>query len=168
MERQRVAAPTVRLAQPADASTVAAFRCGRTPWYVEEAAKVISKSAVLLDAAPSGLRVLLFEHADELVAISVLQRGPTARTADLVVLAIRTRLRGAWIEQTPERPLCVAVLEETAQLAAREGYERIVAMAADQNEKSVRLITRAGFVPVKRLDGDYTLYQALLDTTNAG
>jgi len=167
MERQRVAAPTARFAQPTDAPAVTAFRCGHTPWYVEEAAKVIRKSASLLDASPPGLRVVLFEHAHELAGISVVQQGPTHGTADLAVLAIRTHLQGAWIEETPERPLCVAVLEETIDLAAREGYERIVAMAAEQNTKSVRLITRAGFSRVAPLDGDYVLYQAVLPVVEA-
>lgn len=157
-----MAAPTARFAQPTDAPVVAAFRCGHTPWYVEEAAKVIRKSASLLDASPPGLRVVLFEHAHELAAISVVQQGPTHGTADLAVLAIRTHLQGAWIEEKPERPLCVAVLEETIDLAAREGYERIVAMAAEQNTKSVRLITRAGFVKATRVDGDYVLFRAVL------
>src|ERR1700729_1539455 len=111
MERQRVAPPTARFAQPVDAPLLAAFRWGRTPWYVQEASKVIRKSASLLDKSPPGLRVLLFEHADELAAISVVQQGPTPRAADLAVLAIHTHLQGAWIEESPERPLCVAVLE---------------------------------------------------------
>ncbi len=157
-----MAAPTARFALPTDAPVVAAFRCGRRPWYVEEAAKVIRKSTSLLDASPPGLRVVLFEHAHELAAISVVQQGPTHGTADLAVLAIRTHLQGAWIEETPERPLCVAVLEDTLRFAAREGYRRIIAMAAEQNTKSVRLITRAGFVRVTQLDGDYVLYQAAL------
>lgn len=124
---------------------------------------MIRKSASLLDQSPPGLRVLLFEHANELAAISVVQQGPTPRTADLAVLAIHTRLQGAWIEESPERSLCVAVLEESIHVATQEGYERIVAMAADQNDKSVRLITRAGFVKVTRIDGDYTLYSASLE-----
>jgi RimJ/RimL family protein N-acetyltransferase len=41
----------------------------------------------------------------------------------------------------------------------------MLAMAAEQNEKSVRLITRAGFVRVARLDGDYALYHAVLSET---
>jgi hypothetical protein len=131
---------------------------------VQDAAKVIRKSTSLLDASPPGLRVVLFEHAHELAAISVVQQGPTHGTADLAVLAIRTHLQGAWIEETPERPLCVAVLEETIDLAARDGYRRILAMAAEQNTKSVRLITRAGFTRVTELGGDYILYQATLPT----
>lgn len=163
-----MAAPTVRLAQPADAGAIEAFRCGHLPWYVNDAAKVVRRAASLLaGSVPLGLKVLLFEHADELAAVSVLQRVPAARTADLVVLALQTPLQGAWLEETPERPLCVAVLEETIRLAAREGYERIVTMAADQNKKSVRLITRAGFVKAMRVDGDYALYVASLDTEDA-
>jgi hypothetical protein len=164
-----VAAPTVRLAQPADVGAIEAFRCGHSPWYVNDTAKVIRRAASLLDgSAPRGLRVLLFEHADDLEAISVLQRAPAPRTVDLVALALRTRSQGAWLDETPKRPLCVAVLEETVRLAAREGYKQIVAMAADQNEKSVRLMSRAGFVKATRVDGDYTLYAASLDSNNAG
>jgi hypothetical protein len=37
-----------------------------------------------------------------------------------------------------------------------------------RNKKSVRLITRAGFVRATRVDGDYTLYAASSDPTNAG
>lgn len=161
----RVGAPTVRLAEPSDATAIEAFRCGHSPWYVDDAAKVIRRAASLLDDSPKGgLRVLLFEYAEELVAISMLQRAPAPRTADLVVLAVAEQLQGARLDELPGRPLCVAVLEETARLAAREGYERIVAMAADQNKRSVRLITRAGFVEVTRVDGDYALYTASLDT----
>jgi TfoX/Sxy family transcriptional regulator of competence genes len=39
-------------------------------------------------------------------------------------------------------------------------------MAADGNKKSVRLITGAGFVEARRLDGDYRLYVASLGAAN--
>ncbi len=110
--------------------------------------------------------VLLFEEGgeeeDRLIALSILQQAHDSRTADLVVLAVSEVLQGAWLRERPARPLCVAVLEDTLRFAAREGYQRILAMAAEQNTKSVRLITRAGFTSVTQLDGDYVLYQAAL------
>ncbi len=164
MAHRRLRPPTVRLAQPQDAGAISRLSCGHTPWYVRDAVKVVHKAASLLDKAPPGLRVLLFEHTGELAAASVLQPASAPRTVDLVVLAVDVHFQGAVLNEKPPRPLCVAVLEETARFAAREGYERIVAMAANQNEKSVRLITRAGFVATRKLDGDYTLYAATLAT----
>jgi RimJ/RimL family protein N-acetyltransferase len=46
------------------------------------------------------------------------------------------------------------------RLASREGYERILTIVAEENERSVRLITHAGFTRVAGLDGDYALYRA--------
>ena len=105
-------------------------------------------------------RVLLFEEGDRLVATSIVQQAHDLRTADLVVLAVHEDFQGAWLRERPSRPLCVAVLEETAHLASREGYERILTIVAEENEKSVRLIIRAGFTRATLLDGDYALYQA--------
>ncbi len=113
-------------------------------------------------AAARATKVLLFERDARLIAISIVQQAHEPWTADLVVLAVHEDFQGAWLEETPLRPLCAAVLEETAHLAAQDGYQRILAIAAEQNKKSVRLITRAGFSPVARLDGDYSLYQAVL------
>jgi hypothetical protein len=148
-----------------DAKAIRAFRCGRRPWYVTDAAKVVRRSASVLGtsaAAVNRTRVLLFEVENKVMAISVVQQAQHLHTADLVVLAVHHDVQGAWLEEDSPRPLCVAVLEETAHFAAREGYERILAMAAEQNTKSVRLITRAGFLRVSELDGDYVLYQTTL------
>jgi L-amino acid N-acyltransferase YncA len=130
---------------------------------VQEAAKVIRRAALVLGtpaAAVHRTRVLLFEEGDRLVAIAIVQQAHDQRTADLVVLAVHEDVQGTWLRGRPSRPLCVAVLEETARLASREGYERILTIVAEENEKSVRLITRAGFTRVTQLDGDYALYQA--------
>jgi hypothetical protein len=165
MARGLLAAPTVRIAQPADAAAIRALRCGRRPWYVQDVARVLRRAAKVLgtaEAAAHKTKTLLFELDDRLVAVSVVQRGPEPDIADLVVIAIAEDFQGCWLNEKPPRPLCVAVLEETVGLATRHGYERIIAMAAQQNARSVRLITRAGFAPVTRLDGDYTLYQAAL------
>jgi L-amino acid N-acyltransferase YncA len=135
---------------------------------VQDAAKVIRRAARVLGTGAATTRqtkILLFETDDRLIAISVVQQAHEPQTADLVVLAVHHEIQGAWLEEQPPRPLCVAVLEETARLAAHDGYKRILAMAAEQNQKSVRLITRAGFSLVTRLDGDYTLYQATLPET---
>ena len=110
-------------------------------------------------------RVLLFEEGDRLVAISIVQQAHDLRTADLVVLAVQDDFQGAWLRERPSRPLCVAVLEETVRLVGGKGYERILAIVAEENEKSVRLITRAGFTRVTLLDGDYSLYQAAVSAT---
>lgn len=56
----------------------------------------------------------------------------------------------------------MAALEETIYHAAQDGYERMIAIVAEQNEKSIRLITGSGFSAVTQLDSDYTLYQAAL------
>ena len=169
MARRLLTPPTVRLAQPEDAAAIRSFRCGHRPWYVQDATKVIRKAASVLGtpAAARETKVLLFEADDRLIAVSIVQQAHEPHTADLVVLAIHEDVQGAWLDEKPPRPLCVATLEETAHLAARDGYERILAIAAEQNEKSVRLITRAGFSPVTRLDGDYTLYQAALPKTES-
>jgi len=106
---------------------------------------------------------LLFEEEEEedrLIAVSVLQ-AHASQTADLVVLAVHEDVQGGWLRQEPSRPLCVAVLEETVRFAACEGYERIIAIAAEQNTQSVRLITGAGFTRITQLDGDYILYRAV-------
>ncbi|MGH2902346.1 MAG: hypothetical protein ACRDK7_01945 [Solirubrobacteraceae bacterium] len=104
--------------------------------------------------------MLLFEAESALMAIAVVQQANSSRTADLVVLAVHCDLQGGWLQEEQPRPLCVAVLKETIRFAARAGYERIVAIVAAQNTKSVRLITRAGFAPVTDIDRDYLLYQA--------
>ena len=109
-------------------------------------------------------RVLIFEDEDRVIAVSVVQQAHEPRTADLVVLAVGEDVQGAWLRERPSRPLCVVVLQETLRFAAREGYQRILAMAAEQNTKSVRLVTRVGFVPITHLDGNYVLYQAALPT----
>jgi hypothetical protein len=163
--RRLLAAPTVRLAQPVDAPAIRGFRCGHRPWYVQDATKVIRRAASVLDtpaAAARRTKVMLFETDNRLVAVSVVQQAHEPHTADLVVLAVHEEAQSAWLEERPSRPLCVAVLEETAHLAAQDGYERILAIAAEQNKKSIRLITQSGFSPVTPLDGDYTLYQAAL------
>jgi ribosomal protein S18 acetylase RimI-like enzyme len=137
---------------------------------VQDAAKVIRRAASVLGTPAAAARrtnVLLFEADDRLIAVSIVQQTHEPHTADLVVLAVHEDVQSAWLDEKPPRPLCVATLEETAHLAARDGYERILAIAAEQNEKSVRLITRAGFSPVTRLDGDYTLYQAALPKTES-
>jgi len=173
--RRLLTPPEVRLAGAADAEAIRAFRCGHHPWYVQDAAKVIRRAASVL-GTPAAImhrtRVLLFEDEARLVAVSVVQQAdespapespaPESQTADLVVLAVHEDVQGGWLKQEPRRPLCVATLEETVRFAGREGYERIIAIAADQNKKSVRLITRAGFARVTQLDGDYVLYQAVL------
>ncbi|MGH2834158.1 MAG: hypothetical protein ACRDK2_15410 [Solirubrobacteraceae bacterium] len=153
-----------------DAKAIRAFRCGQRPWYVTDAAKVVRRSASVLGTSASAVnrtRVLLFEIENKVMAISVLQQAHNPQTADLVVLAVHQDVQGAWLEEDPPRPLCVAALEETAHFAAGEGYERILAMAAEQNTKSVRLITRAGFVRVTGLNGDYVLYQISLPPLKA-
>lgn len=137
---------------------------------MQDAVKVTRRAASVLGTAAATTRrtkVLLFETDDCLTAVSIVQQAHEPRTADLVVLAIHEDVQGAWLDEQPPRTLCVAVLEETARLAVRDGYERILAIAAEQNEKSVRLLTRAGFSPVTRLDGDYTLYQAALPKTES-
>ena len=163
MARRLLAPPTVRLAGPSDVEAIRAFRCGHRPWYVQDAAKVLRRATSVL-GAPAVIahrtRVLLFEEGDRLVAISIVQQAHDLRTADLVVLAVHEDFQGAWLRERPSRPLCVAVLEETSRLAGREGYGRVIAIVAEQNERSVRLITRAGFTRVTQLDGDYALYQA--------
>jgi hypothetical protein len=168
--RRLLTPPGVRLAGAADAEAIRAFRCGHHPWYVQDAAKVIRRAASVL-GTPAAImhrtRVLLFEDEARLIAVSVVQQAdespaPESRTADLVVLAVHEDLQGGWLKQEPPRALCAAALEETVRFAAREGYERVIAIAADQNKKSVRLITRAGFARVTQLDGDYALYQAVL------
>jgi GNAT superfamily N-acetyltransferase len=161
--RRLLAPPTARLAGPLDAAALRAFRCGHGPWYVFDAAKVVRRAASVLDSAAAyRTRVLLFERNDALDAVTIVQQTESERIADLVVVAVQTDLQGTWVRQEPARPLCVAVLEETLRFARREGYERIVAMAAAQNKRSVRLITGAGFEKVTELDGDYALYQAML------
>jgi RimJ/RimL family protein N-acetyltransferase len=132
---------------------------------VQDAAKVIRRAASVL-GTPAAIihrtRVLLFEDEDRVIAVSVVQQAHEPHTVDLVVLALHEDVQGGWLRRKPSRPLCVAVLEETVRFAAREDYQRIVAIAAEQNTKSVRLITRAGFARVTQLDGDYVLYQATL------
>jgi hypothetical protein len=161
--RRLLAPPTVRIAGP-DAEAIRSFRCGHRPWYVQDAAKVIRRAASVL-GTPAAIihrtRVLLFEEEDRLIAVSVVQAHDSL-TADLVVLAVYEDVQGGWLRQEPSRPLCVAVLEETVRFAAREGYERIIAIAAEQNTQSVRLITGAGFTRVTQLDGDYILYRTVL------
>ncbi len=125
---------------------------------IRRAASILGTPA----AAARRTKVLLFEIGDRLVAISVVQQAHDPQTADFVVLAIHEQAQGAWLDEKPTRPLCVAVLEETAHHTAQDGYERIIAIVAEQNEKSIRLITRSGFSAVARLDSDYTLYQAAL------
>jgi len=163
--RRLLAPPTVRIAGADDAEAIKSFRCGHRPWYVQDAAKVIRRVPSVL-GTPAAIihrtRVLLFEEGDKLVAVSVAQRAHDLRTADLVVLAVHEDIQGAWLRMRPSRPLCAAVLEETLRFAARDGYQRMLAMAAKQNTKSLRLITRAGFVRVTQLDGDYIVYQATL------
>ncbi len=135
---------------------------------MQDAVKVIRRAESVPGtpaAAAHGTKILLFETDNRLIAVSVVQQAHRPRTADLVVLAVHEDVQGAWLDEKPTRPLCVAALEQTAHLAAQDGYERILAIAAEQNKKSVRLITRAGFSPVTRLDGDYTLYQATLPET---
>jgi GNAT superfamily N-acetyltransferase len=135
---------------------------------VQDAARVIRRAASVL-GTPAAIihrtRVLLFEEEDRVIAVSVVQRAHESHTADLVVLAVHEDLQGAWLRERPSRPLCVVMLEETARLASREGYRRVLAIASEQNEKSVRLITRAGFTRVTPLDGDYVLYQAAVPAT---
>ena len=164
MARKPLAPPAVRLAGGDDAEAIRAFRCGHRPWYVQDAVKVIRRAASVL-GTPAAIihrtKVLLFEEDDRLIAVSVVQ-AHDSQTADLVVLAVHEDVQGGWLRQEPSRPLCVAVLEETVRFAAREGYERIVGIAAEQNTKSVRLITGAGFTRVTQLDGDYALYRAVL------
>ncbi|HEY5344339.1 MAG TPA: hypothetical protein VIJ66_11870 [Solirubrobacteraceae bacterium] len=165
MARKPLAPPTVRLAGGDDAEAIRAFRCGHRPWYVQDAAKVIHRAASVL-GTPAAIihrtKVLLFEdEKDRLIAVSVVQ-AHDSQTADLVVLAVHEDVQGGWLRQEPSRPLCVAVLEETVRYADREGYERIVAIAAEQNTQSVRLITGAGFTRVTQLDGDYVLHRAVL------
>jgi hypothetical protein len=165
--RRLLAPPTVRIAGADDVEAIKSFRCGHRPWYVQDAAKVIRRVASVLGTPAAAIhrtKVLLFEDAkeDRLIALSIVQQAHDSRTADLVVLALGEDVQGAWLRERPSRPLCVAVLEETLRFAAREGYQRILAMAAEQNTKSVRLITGAGFIRVTQLDGDYILYQAIL------
>jgi len=171
--RRLIAPPTVRIAGADDAEAIKSFRCGHRPWYVQDAAKVIRRVPSVLDTPAAIIhrtKILLFEEGeggeqeDRLIALSIVQQAHDPRTADLVVLAVHRDAQGAWLRERPARPLCVAVLEETLRFAARERYRRIIAMAAEQNTKSVRLITRAGFVRVTQLDGDYILYQATLPT----
>lgn len=134
---------------------------------MQDAAKVIRRAASILGtpaAATRRTKVLFFEIGDRLIAISIVQQAHEPQTADLVVLAIHEEAQGAWLDEKPARPLCVAALEETAHHAAQEGYERIIAIVAEQNKQSIRLITRSGFSTVARLDSDYTLYQAVLPT----
>lgn len=155
----------MRLAQPDDAAAIRRFDCGHRPWYVEEAARVIRRAAKLLgrpEADRHGVRVLLFEVAERLVAISIFQHSSAQHTADFVALAVHESAQGARLEEEHARPLCVAVLEETARYAAAEGYERVVAMVADANERSLRLIEHAGFTRLTAADHDYSLYQAAL------
>lgn len=169
MARRLIAPPTVRIAGADDAEAIKSFRCGHRPWYVQDAAKVICRVASVL-GTPAAIihrtRVLLFEEGeggeDRLIALSIVQQAHDSRTADLVVLVVSEDVQGAWLRERPARPLCVAVLEDTLRFAAREGYQRILAMAAEQNTKSVRLITRAGFSRVTQLHGDYVLCQAAL------
>lgn len=172
MARRLLTPPEVRLAGAADAEAIRAFRCGHHPWYVQDAAKVIRRAASVL-GTPAAIihrtRVLLFEDEARLIAVSVVQQADESpasesHTADLVVLALHEDVQGGRLKQKPPRPLCVAVFEETVRFAAREGYERIIAIAANQNKKSLRLITRAGLARVTELDGDYVLYQAVLPT----
>jgi hypothetical protein len=132
--------PKVRPARAADAEAIRAFRCGHQPWYVQDAAKVIRRAASVL-GTPAAImhrtRVLLFEDEARLIAVSVVQQADESsasesQTADLVVLAVHEDVQGGWLKQESSRPLCVAVLEETVGFAAREGYERVIAIAADQ------------------------------------
>jgi L-amino acid N-acyltransferase YncA len=130
---------------------------------VQDVAKVIRRAASVLGTSAAiahRTQVLLFGEGDRLLAIAIVQQSHDQRTADLVVLAVHEDVQGAWLRERVPRPLCVAVLEETAHLASRQGYERMLAIVAKKNEKSVRLITRAGFTHVTLLDGDYALYQA--------
>jgi hypothetical protein len=106
---------------------------------VQDAVKVIRRAASVLGtpaAAARATKVSLFETDGRLVAVSVVQQAHEPRIADLVVLAVNEDFQGAWLEETPPRPLCVAVLEETAHLAARDGYERILAIAAESRTRS--------------------------------
>jgi hypothetical protein len=81
-------------------------------------------------------KILLFEASGLLTAVSVVQRAHDPSTADLVVLAVAEDLRGARLDERPARPLCAAVLEETARVAAQDGYKRILAVVAEQNKVS--------------------------------
>lgn len=100
-----------------DATAIRAFRCGHRPWYVQDAVKVIRRAASVPGtpaAAARGTKVLLFETDNRLIAVSVVQQAHRPRTADLVVLAVHEDVQGAWLDEKPTRPLCVAALEETA------------------------------------------------------
>ncbi len=138
---------------------------------MQDAAKVIRRAASILGtptAATRRTKILLFEIGDRLIAISVVQQAHDPQTADFVVLAIHEEAQGSWLEEKPARPLGVAALEETVHHAAQDGYERMIAIVAEQNEKSIRLITGSGFSAVARLDSDYTLYQAALPESSSG
>lgn len=155
----------MRFAQPEDAAAIRRFDCGHRPWYVEETARVIRRAAALLgrpEAERHGVRVLLFEVDERIVAVSIFQRSSAQHTADLVALAVHESVQGARLDEKHARPLCVAVLEETTRYAAAEGYDRAVAMIADENERSLRLIEDAGFTRLDAVDHDYSLYQAAL------
>lgn len=126
---------------------------------------MIRRAAALLgrpEAERHRVRVLLFEVGARLVAVSIFQRSSAQHAADFVALAVQESVQGARLEEEHARPLCVAVLEETTRYAAAEGYNRAVAMVADENARSLRLLEGAGFTLLDAVDHDYSLYQAAL------
>jgi hypothetical protein len=108
-----------------------------------------------------GLVVLLFEAGDQLMAVSAYQRH-SSQTADFAVMALATEFQGVRIEDPDGRPLVVAVLKETLRDMAANGYQRVVAQAAKENSKAVRLLR--DFERAGSLDADYDLYAANLLT----
>jgi ribosomal protein S18 acetylase RimI-like enzyme len=108
------------------------------------------------------LVVLLFEIGDELVAVGAFQQE-NERTADFVLMALASQCQGKRLQPPDGRPLAVAVLDELLRAMKNEGYERVIALVARDNERAGRLLSRHGFQVVGAADADYDVIAAKLD-----
>ncbi len=153
-----------RVAAASDALAVRTLTCaGRTPRYGNTAQKLVRRCGSVLAgtvAEPSGFRCLLFEDRaakaeERLVGVSAI-RDANDGICDWIVMGIARPLHGARVPDG--RSLAAAIAEQTARFARDQGYQRMVAQVHRDHQKSLSIVDHLGFVPVRSLDVDYSLY----------
>jgi hypothetical protein len=153
-----------RIAAAEDALAVRALTCaGRTPRYGDAAQKLIRRCGSVLAgtvAEPPGFHCLLFEQPaadvdDRLAGLSAVQDAGDG-ICDWIVMGVNRSLHGGRVSDG--RSIAAAVAQETTRFARDQGFRHMVAQVHRNHQKSLHIVERLGFILVRKLDVDYSLY----------
>lgn len=151
-----------RRADTDDVHALRRFRCDKGGWFARDVQRLVRGRVASAVASADPVEVVMFEHRGNLAAIAVFEIDASDPSiCDLHIVAIANDHQGSYVHTSAgQQPLVKVVLDTVFALARELGATRAQAFVARDYARSIRMLSRQGFVRIGRFDRDYDEYAA--------